>query len=174
MKDDSAEGIDVPYFHPSILESDENGFRKNKLRLKAAQVHTFIRISRELIGPLLGTHTNDIGWKAWMAHVRYFNSMMEPSFTRAAIARLDAQIQEHQELYALVPGARFKPKHHFARHVAKGILRAGPPRYFWCFPYEAYYRRVKKWAEHSNRKGELKHIATMLSLRRAIDLAELG
>lgn len=114
------------------------------------------------------------GWQAWLAHVKYFKSMTASSFTLADIKRLDAEIQEHQELYASVPGAHFMPKHHFARHVAKDIVRAGPPRRFWCFPFEAYYRRVKQWAEHSNRKGELMHIAKMLSLQRAVELSELA
>lgn len=43
-----------------------------------------------------------------------------------------------------------------------------------CFPFEGYYRRVKKWAAHSNRKAELKHIGTMLSLERALWLTEPG
>lgn len=126
MKTVSADGIDLPEFHPCIIESDDNGECKNKLRLKAAQVHTFMRISEELIKPLLGAHVNDIGWRAWLAHVKYFNSMMAYSFTHADLKRLDAEIQAHQELYAQVPGAHFLPKHHFARHVAKDMKRAGP------------------------------------------------
>ena len=174
MKQQSAETIDLPAFHPSITESDEHGRFKNKLRLKAAQVHTFIRISEALITPLLGAHVNDACWIAWLAHVKYFNSMMESSFTLADIKRLNTQIREHQELYANTPGAHFRPKHHFARHVAKDILRNGPARMYWCFPFEGFYRRVKHWAEHSNRKSELMHIATMLSLQKAVELTELA
>jgi hypothetical protein len=64
MKEDSADAIDLPAFHPCIVESDELGMAKNKLRLKAAQVHTFMRItiSEELISPLLATiWTNQSG-----------------------------------------------------------------------------------------------------------------
>ena len=57
-------------------------------------------------------------------------------------------------------------------HVAKDILRNGPARLYWCFPFEGFYRRVKHWAEHSNRKSELMHIATMLSLQKAVELTE--
>lgn len=168
MKEDSAERIDLPLFHPSIVESDADGCAANKLRLKAAQVHVFIRISQELIEPLLGEHVNDSAWQAWLAHVKYFNSMMADSFTLSDIKRLNAEIETHQKLFADLPYAHFRPKHHFARHVPKDILRAGPPRFFWCFSFEAYLRRVKRWAEHSNRKGELMHIATMLSLQTAL------
>ena len=54
-----------------------------------------MRISEKLIGPLLGRHSNDLGWKAWLAHVKYFNTMMAPNFTLAQIQRLElrAQIQ---------------------------------------------------------------------------------
>ena len=71
-----------------------------------------------------------------------------------------------------LPFAHYRPKHHFARHVAKDILRAGPPRTYWCFPFEAYNRNIKKWAMHSNRKSELMHIATMLSLQKSVALSE--
>ena len=82
---------------------------------------------------------------------------------------LDKMIHEHQALYADLPMAHFLPKHHFMRHVPKDILRCGPPRYYWCFPFEAYNRRVKHWAEHSNRKAELLHVAKMLSLQTAVE-----
>jgi hypothetical protein len=51
------------------------------------------------------------------------------------------------------------------------ILRCGPPRYYWCFPFDN--RRVKHWAEHSNRKAELLHVAMMLSLQTALELMEM-
>lgn len=172
MKENSGESIDLPAFHPSIVESDDNGRAKNKLRLKAAQVHVFIRISEELLAPLLGEGVNDLVWRAWLEQVKYFNTMTASSFTLEDLKRLDAEIQEHQELYASTPGAHFLPKHHFARHVAKDILRNGPARLYWSFPFEGFYRRVKHWAEHSNRKSELMHIATMLSLQKAVELTE--
>ena len=130
-----------------------------------------MRISEELIGPLLGdSHSDDIGWRSWLAHVEYFKAMSATSFTLTTIKELDAKIQEHQKLYDQVPGSHFVPKHHFARHVPKDILRSGPPRTHWCFPFEGYLRRVKKWAAHSNRKAELMHVATMLSLQTAVEL----
>ena len=41
-------------------------------------------------------------------------------------------------------------------------------RQSWCFSFEGYYRRVKKWLVHSNRKSELMHAGTMLSLQSAL------
>ena len=169
LKEQSAAVIDLPDFHPSITESDEDGNAKNKLRLKAAQVHTFVRISEDLIGRHLGEHVDDVGWQCWLAHAKYFNSMMVSSFTIESINELNQQINTHQELFATMQG-HFIPKHHFARHVPKDIIRSGPPRLYWCFPFEAYLRKAKKWAAHSNRKDELMHIATMLSLEKALVL----
>ena len=103
MKDDAAEGIDLPAFHPSITESDEHGRAKNKLRLKAAQVHTLMRISEDLMSPLLGDYDDEDGvWQSWLAHVEYFLCMTASSFTTASIKQLDAKIQHHQELYSKV------------------------------------------------------------------------
>lgn len=36
-------GVDIPMFHPCILELSEDGFPKNTLRFKAYQVHNFTR-----------------------------------------------------------------------------------------------------------------------------------
>ena len=98
MKEDSADAIDLPAFHPCIVESDELGMAKNKLRLKAAQVHTFMRISEELISPLLGDHVDDPVWQAWLKHVELFNLMMAPNFTLSSVNHLDKMINEHQAL----------------------------------------------------------------------------
>ena len=133
-----------------------------------------MRISEALISPLLGEHADDIGWRAWLALVEWFNtmSMMAPTFTRADVQRLDSQIQAHHDLYCQVPGAHFIPKNHFAHHVPADIPRCGPPRVYACHPFEGYLRRVKRWCAHSNRKAELMHVARMLSLQTSVELIE--
>jgi len=45
VKADCAEGIDLPNFHPSMVDSNEDGEPANKLSFKAAQVQVFIHIS---------------------------------------------------------------------------------------------------------------------------------
>ena len=87
-----------------------------------------------------------------------------------SLTRLETLIDEHLQLYAQVPNYWFRPKHHFVRHVPGDIERGGPMRQVWCFSFEAYYRRVKKWLVHSNRKSELMHAGTMLSLQSALSL----
>ena len=115
---------------------------------------------------------NDIAWRAWLAQVKYFNSMMAWTFRRADLKRLSQEIDTHQKLYAEVPGAHFLPKHHFARHVPSDVLRCGPARLYWCYPFEGYLRRVRRWAMHSNRKAELMHVGDMLSLQTAVELTQ--
>ncbi len=56
--------------------------------------------------------------------------------------------------------------------MPKDIIRCGPPRMYWCFTFEGYLRRLKKWAAHSNRKSELMHVGTMLSLQKALELMQ--
>ena len=64
-----------------------------------------------------------------------------------------------------------------APHVTHGPLEFGSRRTVHATgasPSRGYYRRVKHWAQHSNRKSELVHVATMLSLQRAVELTELS
>ena len=83
--------IDVPAFHPCITASQANGRCKNELRLKASQVGALVRISRDLFEPLLApTQRNnytdlraDIGWRAWLAHIKVYNALTARTFTRA-------------------------------------------------------------------------------------------
>ena len=69
-----------------------------------------------------------------------------------------------------MPKYHFRPKHHFVRHIPGDIERCGPMRHIWCFSFEGYYRRVKKWLVHSNRISELMHAGTMLSLQCALSM----
>ena len=97
-------------------------------------------------------------------------SHSSPLATGSSILQLETLIDEHQALYAKVPNYWFRPKFHLARHVPGDIELMGPPRYYWCFSFEAFYRRVKKWITHSNRKSELMHAGVMLSLQTALAL----
>ena len=71
---------------------------ENKVRMKAAQVNEFMRISESLIGPLLRRkHAEaDVVWVAWRAHVKYFKSMTAHTFTLADVKRLDTEIKEEK------------------------------------------------------------------------------
>ena len=84
------------------------------------------RGSVELLEPLLGdAAATNKAWQSWKAHVAYFNLMMGQSFTRADVERLDVLIDRHQALFDKVPNYHRVPKHHFAKHVPRDILRCG-------------------------------------------------
>jgi hypothetical protein len=48
----------------------------------------------------------------------------------------------------------WKPKHHFATHLAVELLRFGPLRGFWCMSFEGFNKIVKQATELSNYRGE--------------------
>ena len=48
----------------------------------------------------------------------------------------------------------WKPKHHFATHLAVEVLRAGPLRGFWCMSFEGFNKIVKQATELSNYRNE--------------------
>ena len=51
------------------------------------------------------------------------------------------------------------------KHVPSDIILMGPPRTYWCFVFESYMRRVKKYAQQSNRKNTIHTVAMMCSLQ---------
>jgi len=93
--------------------------------------------------------------------VRYFKELNRLNISRERVKVIDGLILEHQHLFLRVPEYRglWKPKHHFAQHVAKDILRYGPPRHYWCMGFEAYNQLIKNLAGMSNFKSPLLSVA---------------
>ena len=63
--------------------------------------------------------------------------------------------------------SHWKPKHHFAQHIASDMARCGPARGYWCFSYEGFNKKIKKSTRHSNFKNVCKRIAEQWVLRSA-------
>jgi hypothetical protein len=57
-----------------------------------------------------------------------------------------SQVKEYKGLW--------KPKHHFATHLAVEVLRARPLRGFWCMSFEVFNKLVKQATELSNYRNE--------------------
>ena len=74
------------------------------------------------------------------------------SFTARDILDLDKTIWQHDTLLLGTPSLShlWKPKHHYLSHVPLEILRWGPPRNYWCIPFEHENQLIKGGASHSN------------------------
>ena len=67
-----------------------------------------------------------------------------------------------------------RPKHHFLTHTAVDIINFGPPRFFWCFGYEAKNQEVKRAAASSNFKDVIKSASKILALQSAKSIMDRG
>ena len=71
---------------------------------------------------------------------------LELALTLSFLNALTTQVPEYKGLW--------KPKHHFATHLAVEIMRAGPLRGFWCMSFEGFNKVVKQATEISNYRNE--------------------
>ena len=87
------------------------------------------------------------------AHHRAFLKASPPQASHLARALTSitscsraSQVPEYSGLW--------KPKHHFATHLAVELLRYGPLRGFWCMSFEGFNKVVKQATELSNYRNE--------------------
>lgn len=164
-------GHRLPKLHESVTQGEKNRVPSVNARLRytGSQTLHFAMHSRTLIEPLLGSKVFYPAWKAWLALVDVVEKYTAYSFTLPSINDLDAAIIRFMQLYQKVPqfSDQLRPKFHFLTHTAIDIINFGPPRQFWCFPYEAKNQEVKRAAAASNFKNVIKSAAKTLALQAA-------
>ena len=113
-------------------------------------------------------------WTCLQQHLQYFTLLLQTSFSKADVRRIDQLIYSQQSIFLtipqyhrcrapLLPRASFcqtfkpslpsglcslwKPKNHFAQHFPVDIMRYGPPVYYWCMKFEMRHQvRVALYA----------------------------
>ena len=128
----------------------------------AGQMIAFALASPELFRSLMPHHAlQSSHWRAWLAHVKYFTAMMQPSFTDSSIRQLDGLIYRAQTLFLQIPDYSnlWKFKNHIAQHVPYDIKLFGPPRFYWCMRFEAKNQEFKKASKLTNYQNMPKSLA---------------
>ena len=74
------------------------------------------------------------------------------SFTATDLVELDKAIWLHDTvlLNTLALHHLWKPKNHYMAHIPLDILHWGPPRNYWCIPFEHENQLIKNGASHGN------------------------
>ena len=74
------------------------------------------------------------------------------SFTATDLVELDKAIWLHDTvlLNTLALHHLWKPKNHYMAHIPLDILHWGPPRNYWCIPFEHENQMIKNGASHGN------------------------
>jgi hypothetical protein len=137
-----------------------------KMRYTGSQTMHFVLHARALLEPLV-RNVSCPAWKCYLALVEMVELYVAHTFTFQSIMNLDAAIAKYIKLYQKVPQFkdRMRPKHHFLTHTAIDILNFGPPRFSWCFGYEAKNQEIKRAAAASNYKDVIKSAIKCLSLQ---------
>ena len=157
-----------PDLHESIKEGVKGGMPSpdGKWRYSAAQGLYFAKHSVALLRPFIQDEDAPF-WKCWVKHVEYVNVLLQDEFTHGDILALDRLIFEYQVAVAEVYPGYKKPKDIFSFQYPVDILRNGPPRCYWCMPFESFNQVCKRIAEASNYKQICKRVLEVWSLRSA-------
>ena len=115
--------------------------------------------SVKLFEPLIPDKQEPV-WDAWVKHVKYFEMMRWHEYTLQDIQALDNAVYDAQAAFDKAFGGQglWKPKQHFASHLAVSTLRCGPTREYHCFSYEGMHQRVKRISDASNWRNVSKRI----------------
>lgn len=142
-----------------------------RLHVTADTPH-LVHLSVALLKDLLGQNTELACWRCWLKHLAYLQLLNMPQLTQTQILELEALVIEHQGQFAAVEEYKglWKPKHHFALHLARDIRRFGPPRGYWCMAFEAFNQLIKRLSEMSNYKSQLSSVVNFWLYKSARNL----
>lgn len=114
---------------------------------------TFCALSLQALAPIipLAKQQHRV-WICFKQHMQYIKLLLQTSFSRDDITRLDQLIFNSQSLFLEIPQyfCLWKPKNHFAQHFPVDIMRYGPPSYFWTLKFEMRHQLLKRIAKASN------------------------
>ena len=91
-------------------------------------------------------------WQVTLRLCKICRLLWQRSFTAQDILDLDESIWLHDTLVLATPmlSHLWKPKNHYLSHLPLDILRWGPPRNYWCIPFEHENQLFKGGASNSN------------------------
>ena len=133
--------------------------KEAKVPFSAYQTLIFTIHSLEIFRPFVPTSGPLPAW--WMAHVQLValtEMMMRLSFTYATLLQLSVVLRQWQAYFYMVPEYTdcWRPKMHWATHLALDIYRYGPCRLLWCMIMEMKNREFKLALKRSNYSDPVK------------------
>lgn len=111
-------------------------------------------------------------WQLLLYESKVANLMWRRHFDTDSLLALDKAIWIHDKLWL---GNKFtshlwKPKNHYLSHVPLDILRWGPPRSYWCTPFEHENQYTKRAVSHGNYSNVVMSAAEAKALSVALDV----
>ena len=140
----------------------------------AAQIAHFVLHMTDILRPLVPeSKRGDQVWQMALKMHQIGNLLWQRSLTHQDILDLDTAIYLHDSIYL---GCTFlqhlwKPKNHYLSHLPFEILQWGPPRLYWCMPFEQENQVIKEGAS-GNYANPVMSAAEHKSLCVALDEVE--
>ena len=127
----------------------------------AGQIARVILHVQGIFGAMTAEHKKDPVWQVTLRLGKICRLLWQRSFTVDDILNLDESIWLHDELMLGTPmlAHLWKPKNHYLSHLPLEIVRWGPPRNYWCIPFEHENQLVKNSVSHSNYNNVLQTAA---------------
>ena len=140
----------------------------------SAQIAHFVLHMTDILRPLVPeSKRGDQVWQMALKMHQIGNLLWQRSLTHQDILDLDTAIYLHDSIYL---GCTFlqhlwKPKNHYLSHLPFEILQWGPPRLYWCMPFEQENQVIKEGAS-GNYANPVMSAAEHKSLCVALDAVE--
>ena len=150
---------EYPYVNSSRLqrlgEGERGGLPRGDCDFPgtAIQVAHMILDVEQIWGHLIPAHEKrSLTWQLVLYESKIAHLLWRRHFDANSLLELDKAIWMHDSLWL---GNKFtshlwKPKNHYLSHVPLDILRWGPPRGYWCIPFEHENQHTKGAVTHCN------------------------
>lgn len=118
--------------------------KKFKLKMTASEMMSFVHHFPLMVGDLVPTH--DEVWLFFVSFLELIDLLMCFDLSEDRRFRIKILVQNHNSEYVRIFKDSLKPKHHLTTHYSSVISQSGPPRTYWCFPFEKEHKGHKNYA----------------------------
>lgn len=142
-----------------------------KLKMTAREMMTFVHFFPQMVGDLV--QADDEVWDFLINFLELIDFLMYFEMSLDLVTRIQFLIQKHHTDYVRLFQDTLKPKHHLMVHYFSVILQSGPPRKYWCFPFEKQHKAYKTYARSiTSRKNVCMSISKKFQLQFAESLLQ--
>ena len=107
----------------------------------------FFRLAPLIIGHRIKDPLNHKVWELLLKLRQIVEIVCSPRIDTGQVAELKVLVEEYlQEICALFPGVKWKPKHHYLLHYSELILQFGPLIRLWALRLERKHTYFKQCA----------------------------
>lgn len=139
--------------------------------MSAREMMTFVHFFAPMVGDLV--QTDDEVWEFFLNFLELIDLLMYFEMSHDLINRIEILVQKHHLDYVRLFQDTLKPKHHLMTHYCTVIRQSGPPRKYWCFPFENQHKPFKMYTRSiSSRKNVCVSIAKKFQLQFAKSLLQ--